>query len=157
MFKNETLFHETLSLWLGLFRKCFSFALFSEWKHHSLEALPCYLCSYQGCYFKKKAEESYIYSQKWETTLFLFRLAHTHMQWTHAGAVIERAFRGSIPCSGKMSTTYIKHIYYVFLLGFLDTPSKFMILSFLSCIFYSRAQRLWPWISIRISMTVLHI
>lgn len=34
----------------GPIRKSFSFALFSEWKH-SLEALPCYLCSYQGCYF----------------------------------------------------------------------------------------------------------
>lgn len=34
----------------GPIRKSFSFALFSEWKH-SLEALPCYLCSCQGCYF----------------------------------------------------------------------------------------------------------
>lgn len=38
----------------------------------------------------KEAEESFISPQKWGNYCFLFRLAHTNMQWTHAGAIIER-------------------------------------------------------------------
>lgn len=68
----------------GPIRKCFAFALFSEWKHHSLEPLPCYRCSYQGCYFKRSRRIFY-YSSEMGNYSFLFRLAQNAKQnSTHA-------------------------------------------------------------------------